>query len=45
MNLAENRSDRSHAHGRRHIQPDEAVDPVTAEILESLAPKRAEGQS
>ena len=26
-----------------HIQPDEAVDPVTAEILESLAPKRAEG--
>jgi integrase len=28
-----------------YIQPDEAVDPVTAEILESLAPKRAEGQS
>ena len=27
-----------------YIQPDEAVDPVTAEILESLAPKRAEGQ-
>lgn len=28
-----------------YIQPDEAVDPVTAEILESLAPRRAEGQS
>jgi integrase len=28
-----------------YIQPDEAVDPVTAEILESLAPKRAEGRS
>lgn len=28
-----------------YIQPDEAVDPVTAEILELLAPKRAEGQS
>ncbi len=27
-----------------YIQPDEAVDPVTAEILEALAPKRAEGQ-
>ena len=27
-----------------YIQPDEAVDPVTAEILESLAPKRAEQQ-
>jgi integrase len=27
-----------------YIQPDETVDPVTAEILESLAPKRAEGQ-
>ncbi|ANH39508.1 Tyrosine recombinase XerC [Nocardioides dokdonensis FR1436] len=26
-----------------YIQPDEAVDPVTAEILESLAPKRSEG--
>jgi integrase len=26
-----------------YIQPDEAVNPVTAEILESLAPKRAEG--
>jgi integrase len=25
-----------------YVQPDEAVDPVTAEILESLAPKRAE---
>lgn len=24
-----------------YIQPDEAVDPVTAEILESLAPRRA----
>jgi integrase len=28
-----------------YIQPDEAVDPVTAEILESLAPKRADGGS
>lgn len=28
-----------------YIQPDEAVDPVTAEILESLAPKAAEGAS
>lgn len=28
-----------------YIQPDEAVDPVTAEILESLAPKPAEGSS
>jgi integrase len=28
-----------------YIQPDEAVDPVTAEILESLAPKQAEEQS
>lgn len=27
-----------------YIQPDEAVDPVTAEILESLAPKRSEGE-
>lgn len=27
-----------------YIQPDEAVDPVTAEILEALAPKRVEGQ-
>jgi integrase len=26
-----------------YIQPDEAVNPVTAEILESLAPKRVEG--
>lgn len=26
-----------------YIQPDEVVDPVTAEILESLAPKRSEG--
>ncbi|GAB2448408.1 tyrosine-type recombinase/integrase [Nocardioides hungaricus] len=26
-----------------YIEPDEAVDPVTAEILESLAPKRADG--
>lgn len=28
-----------------YIQPDEAVDPVTAEILESLAPRRSDGQS
>jgi len=28
-----------------YIQPDEAVDPVTAEILESLAPKQADEQS
>jgi integrase len=28
-----------------YIQPDEAVDPVTAEILESLAPTRAEEQA
>ena len=28
-----------------YIQPDEAVDPVTAEILESLAPKRTEEPS
>ncbi|WP_028653428.1 tyrosine-type recombinase/integrase [Nocardioides halotolerans] len=28
-----------------YIQPDEAVDPVTAQILESLAPKRADGTS
>lgn len=28
-----------------YIQPDEAVDPVTAEILESLAPRRAEETS
>ena len=27
-----------------YIQPDEAVDPVTAEILESLAPRRSEEQ-
>jgi integrase len=27
-----------------YIQPDEAVDPVTAEILESLAPKRSKEQ-
>lgn len=27
-----------------YIQPDEAVNPVTAEILESLAPRRAEGE-
>jgi integrase len=27
-----------------YIQPDEAVDPVTAEILESLAPKQADEQ-
>jgi len=26
-----------------YIEPDEAVDPVTAEILESLAPKRGDG--
>jgi integrase len=28
-----------------YIQPDEAVDPVTAEILEALAPKDAGGAS
>ena len=28
-----------------YIQPDEKVDPVTAEILESLAPRRSEEQS
>ena len=28
-----------------YFQPDEAVDPVTAEILESLAPKRSEDPS
>jgi integrase len=28
-----------------YIQPDEAVDPVTAQILESLAPKHADGAS
>ncbi|MCR1785945.1 site-specific integrase [Nocardioides carbamazepini] len=28
-----------------YIQPDEAVDPVTAQILESLAPQRPEGAS
>jgi len=28
-----------------YIQPDEAVDPVTAEILESLAPRRSDEQS
>lgn len=28
-----------------YIQPDEAVDPITAEILESLAPKRTEEPS
>ena len=28
-----------------YVQPDEAVDPVTAEILESLAPNRAEDRS
>ncbi|GAA3539449.1 tyrosine-type recombinase/integrase [Nocardioides daeguensis] len=27
-----------------YIQPDEAVDPVTAEILEALAPKRPDGE-
>lgn len=29
---------------QHYIEPDEAVNPVTADILEALAPKRAEGE-
>jgi hypothetical protein len=29
---------------QHYIEPDETVDPITAEILEALAPRAAEGE-